>query len=187
MISGTYAVVAYLNGPLADFVHGLRIRLWPAEAHIRPHLTLLAPRLLESPPDKLHSALKRICYNVRPVKVSLAGVESFVPASSTVYLGVHEGAADVCDLHERLNQYGFRADELWSFVPHVTLARLADDAAATKALHEAEHEWRSYQGARAFVIDRLTVVREVAPDMWADLVTVSLPSAELSSTDASPV
>ena len=84
MTSGCYAVVAYLSGPLAEFVQGLRSQLVPREAHVRPHLTLLAPRVLESPPEKLHSALQRICYKEPPLlarntggkleRVAIAGV-----------------------------------------------------------------------------------------------------------------
>jgi 2'-5' RNA ligase len=185
MISGTYAVVGYLNGALAEFVQGLRELLAPEQAHIRPHLTLLAPRVLESPPEKLHSALKRICYDVPSVKLTLGEVESFTPATSTVYLGVGDRAGELRDLHQRLNQYGFRADETWPFVPHITLAKLEGHGAVADVLEEAGRAWQKYPGAREFVMDKLTVVREVSPDLWNDLATVPLPSAGLPSADVS--
>ncbi len=179
MTSGCYAVVAYLSGPLAEFVQGLRSQLVPREAHVRPHLTLLAPRVLESPPEKLHSALQRICYKEPPLRVSFGEVESFVPSTSTVYLRIHEGAGELCHLHQRLNQYGFRAEESWPYVAHVTLAKLEDDRAALEAMKEGQRQWSLYAGMREFRIEKLTLVREVTPDLWDDLATVVLIPAAL--------
>ncbi len=179
MTSGCYAVVAYLSGPLAEFVQGLRSQLVPREAHVRPHLTLLAPRVLESPPEKLHSALQRICYKEPPLRVSFGEVESFVPSTSTVYLRIHEGADELRHLHQRLNQYGFRAEESWPYVPHVTLAKLEDDRAALEAMKEGQRQWSLYAGMREFRIEKLTLVREVTPDFWDDLATVVLAPASL--------
>ena len=179
MTSGCYAVVAYLSGPLAEFVQGLRSQLVPREAHVRSHLTLLAPRVLESPPEKLHSALQRICYKEPPLRVLFGEVENFVPSTSTVYLRIHEGAGELCDLHQRLNQYGFRSEESWPYVPHVTLAKLGDNKAALDAMKEAQRQWSLYAGMREFRIEKLTLVREVTPDFWDDLATVVLAPASL--------
>src|SRR5215471_20273013 len=142
-----YAVVNYLNGPLAHFVEGLRSRLAPEQAQMRAHLTLLSPRVLEAPSEKLLSALKRICYEAQPLQISLGEVKSFVPTTSTVYLGLNDGARQVCDLHQQLNQYGFRAEDPWAYVPHITLAKLAEDKAAKAAFEEARKQWSSYDGA----------------------------------------
>jgi len=172
-----YAVVTYLNGPLANFVEDLRSRFAPEQAHMRAHLTLLSPRVLESPPEKLLSALKRICYKAEPVSVSLGQAETFLPATSTVYLGLHQGARQVRELHRRLNQYGFRAEDPWAYVPHVTLAKLAESAAAEKALEEARKQWSSYTGEREFLVQEITLVREAELERWNDLAKVTLPSA----------
>ena len=174
MEPASYAVVAYINGPLASFVESLRSRLTPEQAHVRPHLTLLAPRVLETPRDKLLAALKRICYKAEPVRISLGQVEAFVPATSTVYLSVQQGASQISNLHQQLNQYGFRAEESWAYVPHVTLAKFADDAAALKAAEEAQAQWSRYADARDFLVKELTLVREFAPDKWDDLAKVPL-------------
>ncbi|HZR27577.1 MAG TPA: 2'-5' RNA ligase family protein [Terriglobales bacterium] len=174
MEPASYAVVAYINGPLAAFVESLRSRLTPEQAHVRPHLTLLAPRVLETPRDKLLAALKRICYKAEPVRISLGRVEAFVPSTSTVYLQVQQGASQISSLHQRLNQYGFRAEEPWAYVPHITLAKLADNAAALKAVEEAQEQWAHYSGARDFLVKELTLVREFAPDKWDDLARVPL-------------
>ncbi len=174
MEPASYAVVAYINGPLASFVESLRSRLTPEQAHVRPHLTLLAPRMLETPRDKLLAALKRICYKAEPVHISLGQVEAFVPVTSTVYLRVQQGASQIGNLHQQLNQYGFRAEEPWNYVPHITLAKLADDASALKAAEEAQAQWARYSDARDFLVKELTLVREFAPDKWDDLAKVPL-------------
>jgi 2'-5' RNA ligase len=176
MESGSYAVVAYLNGALAGFVESLRSRLAPEQTLVRPHLTLLSPRALEIPREKLISAFKRICYNAQPVAISLDEVQAFVPVTSTVYLQIHQGSDRICDLHQRLNQYGFRAEEAWPYVPHVTLATLADHAVALQVLQEARMLWSRYSGPREFMVKELTLVRESVPGRWDDLDTVALAS-----------
>jgi 2'-5' RNA ligase len=174
-----YAVVTYLHGPLANFVEDLRRQLAPEQAHMRAHLTLLSPRVLESPPEKLLSALNRICYKIESVQVALGQVETFLPVTSTVYLGLHEGARQVCDLHQRLNQYGLRAEDPWAYVPHVTLAKFDEEAVAQKALEGTRRQWSSYAGARDFPVKELTLVRETEHERWNDLAKVALPSGAL--------
>src|ERR1051326_5007953 len=46
-----YAVVSYLNGPLAEFAVRLRAELAPGQAHLRAHITLLHPRTLPNPTE----------------------------------------------------------------------------------------------------------------------------------------
>lgn len=177
MYSGSYAVVAYITGPLGRFVEGLRHNLTPEEPRKRAHLTLLSPRILESPREKLLAAVRRACYKSGPVKISVGDVESFVPSSSTIYLPVIEGAGEVSDLRRELNQYDLRAEDPWPYVPHITLATLADDAAVDGAMGRAQREWSAYTGPREFLVSQLTLVREAPPHRWDDLGTFALGSS----------
>ena len=176
MYSGSYAVVAYITGPLAGFVEDVRSRFTPEEPRMRAHLTLLLPRTLESPREKLLAAVRRACYKSVPGRVCLGPVESFVPATSTIYLSVQEGAKAVRELRRELNQYDLRADEPWPFVPHVTLARFRDNTAAESAMPQVQQEWSAYAGPREFMVTQLTLVREGSGNRWDDLGTFALGS-----------
>lgn len=186
MQPGSYAVVTYITGPLAKFVEGLRHDLAPEQSRVRAHLTLLSPRVLESPREKLLAAVKRACYKSLPVRISLGRVETFAPATSTIYVAVDEGAREIRDLRQELNQYDLRAEEPWPFVPHITLARLSDDAAATKALEEAQRQWSRYAGPRDFLVKQLTLVREAPPNRWDDLATFALGAPALPHESTCP-
>jgi 2'-5' RNA ligase len=83
----------------------------------------------------------------------------------------------VCHLHQKLNQYGFRAEDPWAYVPHITLAKLAEEAAAKQALDDARKQWSGYSGTRKFLVKDLMLVREMGHEQWNDLARVTLPSA----------
>ena len=184
MYSGSYAVVTYITGPLARFAEELRHSLSPDEPRMRAHLTLLSPRILESPREKLVAAVKRACYKSEPIKISLGRVESFVPKSSAIYLPVREGAGEISELRRELNQYDLRAEEPWPYVPHITLATFADPAAPDNAMQRAQREWSVYTGPREFLVNQLTLVREAPPNRWDDLGTFALgaPASRNQST-----
>jgi len=177
MYSGSYAVVAYITGPLGRFVEEFRRSIAPEEPRTPTHLTLLSPRVLESPREKLLAAVRRACYKSEPVRITLGEVESFVPSSSTIYLPVREGAGEISDLRRELNQYDLRAEELWPYVPHITLATFADHSAADAAMERAQRAWSVYTGPREFLVNQLTLVREAPPNRWDDLGTFALGTA----------
>jgi hypothetical protein len=81
------------------------------------------------------------------------------------------------DLRRELNQYDLRAEELWPYVPHITLATFADHAAADAAMDRAQRAWSLYTGPREFLVNQLTLVREAPPNRWDDLGTFALSSA----------
>ena len=186
MLPGSYAVVTYMTGPLAKFVEDLRHGLAPEQSRVRAHLTLLSPRVLESPREKLLAAVKRACYKIQPVCISLGQVETFVPATSTIYLTLDQGARQIRDLRHELNQYDLRAEEPWPFVPHITVGKFNDDAAATKALEEARRQWSRYTGPRDFLVKQLTLVREAPPNRWDDLAAFALGSTALAHESTCP-
>jgi hypothetical protein len=70
--------IRYVKGPAGEFVENLRRELHPDLPHLAAHLTLLPTR---------------ICSEAQPFEVALGDVETFTPATPTVYLRVSQGSA----------------------------------------------------------------------------------------------
>lgn len=174
MPSVRYALVAYIKGPVGEFVENLRRELHPDLPHLAAHLTLLPPRPLQGTESDALRMLAEICGRVEPFEVLHGDMRSFVPTTSTIYIGVTSGASRLEELHDRLNQRTLAFAEEWPYVPHLTIAKMTSALAAENALHLAQRRWQEYSGSRRILLDRLTFVREDAPDCWIDLAPVPL-------------
>jgi 2'-5' RNA ligase len=174
MPSLRYALVAYIKSPVGEFVENLRRDLHPELPHLAAHLTLLPPRLLQASEGAALQLLARICGQAEPFEVVLGDMASFVPTTPTVYIRVAQGAARLHELHQQLNKQALAFSEEWPYIPHLTIVKMATEAAAQQALTIARDRWRQYSGSRRILLDRLTFVREDAPNCWVDLAPVPL-------------
>ncbi len=174
MPSLRYALVAYVKSPVGEFVENLRRELHPDLPHLAAHLTLLPPRPLQGSESDALQLLARICGHAEPFEVTLGDMESFVPTTPTVYIGVAHGASRLEQLHAQLNHHILACAEEWPYIPHLTIAKMATEQAAEQALQIARQRWRQYSGSRRILLDRLTFVREDAPNCWVDLAPVPL-------------
>ena len=103
-----YALVAYVKGPVGEFVESLRRELHPDLPHFAAHLTLLPPRPLRGTEKAALQVLAAICGRTEPFEVTLGGMDSFAPTTPTVYIRVAYGAMQMCELHEHLNTQALR-------------------------------------------------------------------------------
>jgi 2'-5' RNA ligase len=174
MPSVRYALVAYIRGAIGDFVEGLRRELHPDLPHLAAHLTLLPPRSLQGTEGDALRMLAEVCGRVEPFEVLLGDMKSFIPTTPTIYIGVTNGASRLKEVHEQLNHQTFAFAEEWPYVPHLTIAKMTTEQAAESALLVARRRWQQYLGSRRILLDRLTFVREDAPDCWIDLAPVPL-------------
>ncbi|MFY9744296.1 MAG: 2'-5' RNA ligase family protein [Candidatus Sulfotelmatobacter sp.] len=174
MPSVRYALVAYIKGPITAFVENLRRELHPALPHHAAHLTFLPPRQLQGTESEALHTLEQICGSVEPFEVTLGEMESFVPTSCTVYIGVAQGASRMHELHRQLNQQALEFAEEWPYVPHLTIAKMNDLGEASRAVKIARQSWSTYNASRRILVDRLTFVREDSPGCWVDLAPVPL-------------
>jgi 2'-5' RNA ligase len=174
MPSLRYALVAYVKSPVGEFVENLRRELHPNSPHLAAHLTFLPPRPLHGTEAEALQVLARICGRVEPFEVILGDMESFIPTTFTVYIRVAHGASRLEELHDQLNTEALAFTEEWSYVPHLTVGTMATRQAAEQALATARTSWRQYSGSRRILLDRLTFVREDAPNCWIDLAPVPL-------------
>lgn len=174
MLSVRYALVAYIKGPVTGFVEDLRRELHPSLPHHAAHLTLLPPRTLQGTESEALHMLGRICGGVEPFELTLGEMQSFAPTTPTVYIGVGQGAYRMEKLHRQLNQQTLAFSEEWPYVPHLTIAKMNSERDAAQAVEIACQSWRNYTGSRRILLDRLTFVREDAPDHWIDLAPLPL-------------
>ncbi len=97
-----------------------------------------------------------------------------MPTTPTVYIRVAHGSSRLHELHDQLNTGALKFEEEWSYIPHVTIAKMPSLEAADQALEVAREHWRLYAGSRRILLDRLTFVREESPNCWVDLAPVLL-------------
>lgn len=169
-----YALVAYVNSPVGEFVKNLRRELHPDLPHLAAHITLLPPRLLQGTESAALQMLAGICGQAEPFEVTLGDVQTFIPTTPTVYIRVTYGASRLQELHDQLNQQTLAFAEEWRYIPHLTIVKMANEPAAEQALAIARKHWRQYAGSRSILLDRLTFVREDAQNCWVDLAPVPL-------------
>jgi 2'-5' RNA ligase len=174
MPSLRYALVAYVKNSIGEFVENLRRELHPDLPLLAAHITLLPPRLLQGTESAALRVLEEICGQVKPFEVSLGEMESFIPTTPTVFVGVENGALRLEELHDQLNTRELSFTEKWPYVPHLTIATMATELAAEKALRISAERWGQYPGSRSILLDRLTFVREDALNQWVDLAPVPL-------------
>jgi hypothetical protein len=111
---------------------------------------------------------------VEPFEVTLGDVETFVPTTPTVYIRVAHAASRLLELHQQLNAQALAFAEEWPYIPHLTIVKMDTEEAANQALAIARERWQQYSGSRRILLDRLTFVREDAPNHWIDLAPVLL-------------
>jgi len=108
-----YALVAYVNNSVGQFVEQLRRDLHPSLPHMAAHLTVLPPRCLVGTEDEARRSLENVCREIEPFEVSLDEVETFIPVTPTVFIRVGCEARQLRDLHDRLTFVREEAKNHW--------------------------------------------------------------------------
>ena len=174
-----YALVAYVHSPLGRFAEELRRDLHPEHPDLPAHLTILPPRPLRGSEEEARELIAEACKRVPPFEVVLGDAETFSPITPTVFIRVAHAAYRMRELHDRLNAGALFYEEPWPYMPHLTIIKLSDNEAASRALNLARERWAAYQGSRRILLDELTFVREgQQPYTWEDLVPIPLGRTE---------
>jgi 2'-5' RNA ligase len=155
-------------------VENLRRELHPELPQLAAHLTVLPPRPLQGSESAALQVLDRICGEEEPFHVTLGRVESFSPVTPTVFIRVDADAPRLCALHKKLNTDVLQYVEEWSYIPHLTIAKMNGEQVAKTAFETACRKWSSYEGSRRILVENLMFVREDAQNCWVDLAPVTL-------------
>lgn len=177
MASLLHALVAYVRHPVGEFVEKLRRELHPEHPDWPGHITVLPPRYLCGTESEAIQLIEDVCSKVGPFDIAMGDVETFAPATPTVFIRVAHAAYRMRELHEHLNSGPLFRDEPWPYMPHLTIVKLQDVAEAQRTLAIARQRWHEYTGPRTLTIDSVTFVREgeLGGD-WIDLAPVPLGS-----------
>ena len=169
-----YAVVAYVRNDLGCWVEELRREIYPEQAHLPAHITVLPPRLLGGSESHAIALLADLCHDVAPFEISLGDVETFVPTTPTVFLRVAHAAYKMRELHDRINTGILEGPEPWPYMPHLTIAKFSSEERVQEVKPLVESRWSNYAGQRRTRIDQLTFVREIENLSWADVAPIYL-------------
>jgi 2'-5' RNA ligase len=181
MSSSRYALVTYVRNPVGDFIEQLRRELHPTLPHMPAHLTILPPRELVGTERAALEFLEDACSHVIPFGVELGNVETFLPATPTVFIQVKRAAYRMRELHDQLCGKGLRCAEDWPYIPHLTIMKAETDQQADAALVLARERWAHFSGKRWVEVEELMFVREKS-GRWHDVAPVPLGRGQLSST-----
>ncbi|HZP17295.1 MAG TPA: 2'-5' RNA ligase family protein [Terriglobales bacterium] len=179
-----YALVAYVKNQVGEFVESLRQELHPELPHLAAHVTLLPPRYLRGSESEALATLEKYCKEVEPFEVSLGEVETFIPATPTVFVRVAHAAYRMRELHDLLNVNALACNEEWPYMPHLTIVKMSTEEQAQYAYRVARSRWAEFNGGRCIEVRNLTFVREEAQYQWVDLAGIPLgtrPAAKHSS------
>lgn len=169
-----YALVTYVRNPVGEFVERLRQELHPDLPHLAAHVTILPPRFLHGSEFSALELLEDICAQLSPFEITLGDVETFVPATPTVFIRVAQDAERLRELHARLGIKVLACTEEWPYMPHLTIVKMSTQALAEQAYIYARDRWAQFRGSRQIQIQRLTFVREADENRWVDLAGVPL-------------
>jgi 2'-5' RNA ligase len=180
MASSRYALVAYVHHPVGQFVENLRQELHPVMAHMPAHLTILPPRELCGPEKAALEFLEEACSRAVPFDVEMGDVETFLPTTPTVFIQVKRSAYRMRELHDQLCVESLTCQEVWPYVPHMTILKTELDQQARDAAVVARERWAQFAGPRTIHVDELMFVRETN-GVWQDVALIPLGRSLLSS------
>jgi 2'-5' RNA ligase len=171
-----YALVAYVRESVGEFVERLRTQLHPDLPHLPAHVTVLPPRSLPESEGAAQSMLEQVCSHAEPFQITLGDVETFVPATPTVFVRVARGAYKMRELHDKLNVGPLAFQEEFLYMPHLTIVKMTAPAQAEQAHVVASRLWEQFHGSRRISINELSFVREEHENRWVDLASFVLGS-----------
>jgi len=168
----SYALVAYLSGPLAEFLDTIRERLAPG-CVARAHITVLPPRPIASTAESAWKEILPQLQDLSPFEVELDDVQVF-RESQVIYIAVKTGRTELEDLHRALNHGQVAFGEPFPYHPHITLAQELISETVPASLEQARLLWKEFSRPRSFVLDRLTFVQNTLDNQWMDLAATDL-------------
>ncbi len=168
----SYALVAYIPGPLGRFLDDLRRDLVPG-CLPRAHVTILPPRTLPVSAEQAWSHVWDRIHEVPPFEVRLGEVRMF-DTTSVIYLDLASGRPEFDHLHAALNLGPVGCAEIFEYHPHVTLAQDLSPEEAAVVRERAREAWTTWHGPRSFSAETVTFVQNTSDNRWMDLAELSL-------------
>jgi len=146
-----FALIGFVPDALGEYLNSMRRQLVPG-CPFKSHVTLLPPRVLGDSPGQLSRVLSHQLQTIEPLELTLGQVEVFT-ASGVIYLGIETGGDDLRRIHGVLAQ-------------DVTLAQEFPIHPSDELVERARSLWKSWEGERRFMLDRVSFVQGVDLCTW---------------------
>ena len=169
-----YALVAYIDGALGEFLFRLRQEIVPG-CNLRSHISILPPRQLEHP-EAVPAFLASRCRERSAFDVSLDRIQVF-QTTDVIFIDIGGDNANLHEMHKSLNDGVLAYEEPYPYHPHITLAQQISEAEHRTVLQLCHQRWNEYTGPRSFPIETLTFVQNTSNCGWLDLVETRLAMA----------
>ncbi len=129
------AIVVFPEGEALTAVDGLRRRFDPLAQLIPAHITLVFPFVDDLGPSQLVAHLRQAVEHRPPFDTHFEGADIDVEGEYLL-LPARAGREELTDLHERLYRgpLAIHRSRAHVYQPHITIGRIADEAARTSAL-----------------------------------------------------
>jgi hypothetical protein len=170
-----YALVAYIDGKLGDFLFRLRQEIVPG-CNLRSHVSILPPRPLSGEQDQATDFVRARTRSQAAFAVTLGHIEVF-PVTNVIYIGIGDGLTELHAMHGKFNAEALQYKEPFPYHPHITLAQEIPAADHAKVHELCLTRWREYDGPRQFPVETLTFVQNTSKCGWLDLAETHLEMA----------
>ena len=170
-----YALVAYIEGKLGDFLLTLRQEI-VAGCKLRSHVSILPPRPLAGSEAQAVEFIQIYSHRLAAFEVVLDAIEKF-PVTNVTYVSIAAGVADLHATHGIMNAQALQYVEPYAYHPHITLAQDIPEAHQAEALHLCQARWKEFTGPRHFPVETLTFVQNTMTCGWLDLAAAKLEMA----------
>jgi 2'-5' RNA ligase len=172
----SFAVVAYLRGPLAEFIDSLRAEL-VSGCVSHAHVTILPPRPLNAEVEAAAGLITRRVADFAAFPVEAIGIRVF-PVTQVIYADIGAGAQELRNLHRMLNVDELHFDEPFEYHPHLTLAQGLEPEGVDGLYELAGRRWTEFERrhSREFAVGTLTFVQNTGGNRWIDLAEWELRS-----------
>lgn len=162
-----YALVAYINGQLGDFLYALRQEIVPT-CRLRSHVSLLPPRKLAGNPEGATEQIAAVAGQRAAFVVRLGEICVF-PVTNVIYLDLAAGREELLAMHAELNGGALAYAEPFAYHPHITLGQELTPEQFETGLALCRKRWAEYAGPRSFAVETVTFVKNTGGCGWRDL------------------
>jgi 2'-5' RNA ligase len=162
--ASVFALVAYVPGPLGEFLDRLR-ESFPGYRGGKAHLTFLPPRPLRLSLETAAPLLSKALEKFPAFEVELTDILRF-PITDVLYIGVGEGSIQAHRLHKILNQGSLAYEEAFEYRPHITLALPPVGADIKAWQRKAADCWDRYANSRRFPVNQLDFLQQLPDGTW---------------------
>lgn len=168
----SYAIVAYVSGPVARFVDRLRGELSPGCPH-HAHITILPPRPLSCPAADAAEFARQLVAHFEPFEVRLGEILEF-RNTQVIYISLVSGICEIIAMHDVLNTGVLGQSEVHEYVPHITVGRELASESFDDSLVLSRRRWDEFGPPPPLRIETVTFVQEQGVGTWRDLAELAL-------------